>query len=386
MDCKELKQLIEAWEVVGVEFKSRRLLTAGRNNDDRDETIASAIVSLTNRLGGVLIIGVDPESHVVERGEFDDREGAAQLVAYANRDRISPSVELVHNYLSCDGGEVMVVAVPKRKSMPHSVVRKKGSEVRERVFYVRNNQGKQLVSDIELRQMFLNVDFPEIRSVYPFAYSYQRDPPGGVFFPDLPGLYVADTPFSMALQNAKKEDLDITGKEESDRVRGLISELFPYAILSVYSWGFPGGWESTRIRAGIAVLQEIKGGIERKIGVADLPKPPPSSLLSKIITDFDKFASLLLLTGASFPPGTEVSIEFSPGPAPSSKLILRSPGLYEMTIGFTPTRWNLGLPFGHPLRLGFPPNLKADEPLGSVSGIVDTHFELAFGGPNPERL
>src|SRR5207247_7750556 len=99
-------------------------------------------------------------------------------------DRISPSVYIVHDYLTCDAGELMIVKVPKRRSMPHSVVWKKGAEIHERVFYIRNNQGKQLVSDIELRQMFLNVDFPEIHLVYPFVYTYQRDPPGGVFFSD----------------------------------------------------------------------------------------------------------------------------------------------------------------------------------------------------------
>lgn len=157
MDCADLNRLIHDWELAHVEFKSRRFVRAPAE-DHRD--LAAALASLANRGGGFLIIGVDDETQRIEEGAFEDKDGLAAKIANTNLSLCSPPTEIIHRYLSCAGSEVLVIEIGKRGAMPHAVVKRKGEQIADRAYYIRNNQGRQLVAEYGTSPDVLEPRFP----------------------------------------------------------------------------------------------------------------------------------------------------------------------------------------------------------------------------------
>jgi len=378
---EELKAAMWQWEVVNTEFKSRLFLSerpaSGKHN--RNLELAADLTSLANRLGGRIVFGIDNTTRKVEKGVMADRDRAAQLVAHVNRDLCSPPVELSHESIVCPDGDVLVVQVARRKSIPHAVaLTRPGGQIRERVYYIRNNQGKQLVTDVELAHMFLDREYPELTRHFSFAFAYRRNPPRGVFFQDLPGRLHSEMPFIMAFQALKSEDF--VGKDTAVATR-LVAEIFPYAALAALASG--SGWGEKVFKS--VGWRRIQSGLApgKQFGQTDIPCPPDGSLLSKFFPDIESLSKTVLaglFTGFTLPPGSEIVIEFGSDEEPSSTLIVRSKGVYEIRISYTGGHWMLGLPIGHPYRS---PETEESQPFGNVAGEVQAQFSMNFGTVTP---
>jgi hypothetical protein len=380
----DLVKMIEKWELVNVEFKSRRFLIE-RDTDSHPE-LAAQLTSLANRVGGHLVFGVDDAARRIEEGRFDEREDIVQWIAHVNRDRCSPPTEISHEFVDCPEGEVLVLFVRRRSSMPHAVVERRGGQIRDRTYYIRNNQGKQLVGDVELQQMFLNADYPELSLSFPFAFSYTRDPPGGFFFRELPSRTLSDAAFITAFQDLTKEQLGSFRKQEADNATRLVSELFPYAVLSVLSRRHPADLGMKVVRLGLAEVIEPNAGTGMTLGSADIPEPPDGSLLASIYPQFEDFSRTLLVFGdVTLPPDSGVEVSYEGSPSRSSSLILRGVGTYELRVTYRGGgAWSVGLPLGHPMRFGHGMQMKANEPIASVYGNVELVFTIDFGRSSPE--
>ena len=216
MDCATLDRLIHDWELTNVEFKSRRFVQPLQSRD-----LAAALTSLANRRGGYLIIGLDDKSHSIEAGSFDDKDALAGSIANVNRDHCSPPTELRHAFLTCDGAEVLFIQVEKRGPVPHAVVDRRDGQIAARTYYIRNNQGRQLVTDTELHQMFLNADFPALRRGFELVYFYQRRGLLEPHFPDLP-------PWSgdqIAIPTLIQRIGPVWLKDESEKVPRAVAEI-----------------------------------------------------------------------------------------------------------------------------------------------------------------
>ena len=121
LGCDDLQKRIKAGESVDFEMKSKMLVEgfpARKPGDDTKEKIAASICSLANRRGGYLVLGVNNKGKI-ESGELPDPDELGKWFANLNRDRCSPEVRILTGPLSCDGTDLFVVHVERRRGVPH---------------------------------------------------------------------------------------------------------------------------------------------------------------------------------------------------------------------------------------------------------------------------
>ena len=366
MDETALRGLIEAWELVNVEFKARRFVQPWSRDHAKD--LAAGLVSLANRDGGYLIVGVDDETHKIEAGGFEGKDTLAGQIADVGSGLCSPPIKIIHNFLPCSEGETLILEVARRGQIPHAV--KKGEA---RTYYIRNNQGKQLVTDTELQEMFLNADFPALRKSFGFVYFYERSSLLEPHFEDI----LPSRPDDVVFQRLIPE-IGRPGKEEPDKIRQMVAQVFPYAVLSAIDKGLSAGWGRHIRPAGMGVTVELGEEPSKVFTSKDIPQPPENSLFAKVVADLADVALLIVFFELVLPSETELIIEY-PSPATSS-LILRAEGVYQIRIDYSGSAWGVGLPYGHPSALRIHPTvLRADDPFAWTPGHVDMEFQMEFG-------
>ena len=336
--------------------------------------MAAALASLANRGGGYLIIGVDDAIHEVEPGTLEDHDALAAKIANVNYTLCSPPTQFVHSYLKCGGGEVMVIEVGKRGPIPHAVLRKP----HDRTYYIRNNQGKQFVTDTELQQMFLNADFPDLRRRFSFVYFYQRAGLLEPYFPDLPPWSRNDVAFVTLIQRIGPVDKD------SERVPRAIAEIFPYAVLSVIDRSLSAGWGRRIQPAGLGVSVQAGPEPTKTFTADDVPLPPENSILGRAIPNFRDLGKLLVFFGLTLPANTEIEVQYVDTSIAHSSLVLRAKGVYRIAITYGGGMWSVGLPPDHPhAHRVHPTVLRHDDPHAWSLGHIDMEFELEFGEFGP---
>ncbi len=381
VDAEEVARLVGGWELVTVEFKSRRFLTDWGREAARN--LAAQLVSLSNRDGGRIVFGVDDKTRAIEQGPFNEKHVCVERVAHVARDLCSPPPDLAHEFVECPEGEVLVVSVGRRAGMPLAVVERRGAEIRGRTYYIRNNQGKQLVTDNELLQIFVNKDFPKIRASFPFVYPYNRASLAEAESTEYPSRVVANLVFIFGLPKASP----VSG-QDSEFVPRLLAELFPYAIIGSLARNFSAGWGWEVQVSGSALVGKSTNQPAVKFRAENLPGPPAGSLLggaSPQFTDFSRTA-FLLASELSLPPGSEISVEY-PEPQGNSRLVIGAAETYRLTVAYRGGEWSVGLPAGHPLDTADGPRiLRSDNPYATAYATVDVEFEVLFGSQFARQL
>lgn len=374
MDCDELRRQVEQGETVRTEFKSKLMVLT---QDQQD--LAASLAAIANRFGGNLLLGIDDKTKKIEPGGIENLDAVAQRIAHLARDLCSPPPDLRHELVRCPEGDVIAFHVRRRRGMPIAVVRRKGGEISHRTYYVRNNQGRQLVTDTELEHMFRNPDFPILKKSFPFAYAYDRRSFGEVYTPEFPSRTLQDMVFIAGLPRIVASDTP-----KPDAVTVAMAELFPYATLSSLARNFSAGWGWEVQVAGFGMTAKSTNEPTAVVGPDDLPRPPTSSLLGKGLKDFDGFAKTVLLffQGLQLPPDSKLRIDFPGIEGAKSMLHIESPGAYRIDITYRGGSWSVGLPPGHPLDTTEGPRiLKTDDPHATVYADVDMELELFFGDP-----
>ncbi len=366
MDETALRGLIESWELVDKEFKSRRFVQPWSGDHSKD--LAAALVSLANRDGGYLIVGVDDETHKIEAGGFEDKDALAGQIANVASGLCSPPIKIIHNFLPCSEGETLILEVARRGQIPHAV--EKGGA---RTYYIRNNQGKQLVTDIELQEMFLNADFPALKRSFSFVYFYERNSLLEPHFEDILPSSPEDVVFRTLIPKIGR-----LGKEEPVKITQMVAQVFPYAVLSVIDKGLSAGWGRHIRPAGLGVAIEPGEEPSKVFTSEDIPQPPENSLFAKVVSDLADVALFIVFFELVLPPETELIIEYPSHDA--SSLILRAEGVYQIRIDFSGGAWAVGLPYDHPNALRIHPTvLMADDPFAWTPAHVDMEFQMEFG-------
>ncbi|OLS22239.1 MAG: hypothetical protein HeimC3_32430 [Candidatus Heimdallarchaeota archaeon LC_3] len=120
-------------------------------NKEGSFNLASSIVALINRFGGLLLIGINNEQRIVESGSIDNYEDIIIRISAITREQISPPVLLDHELITCKEGDVIALYVPRRKTIPHSVkiTQKIGKKsIPGNAYYVRTDSGKRQANDL----------------------------------------------------------------------------------------------------------------------------------------------------------------------------------------------------------------------------------------------
>ena len=137
------------------------------NGKYRMRPLHEAIVSFANREGGRIIIGIMDNGNPEGIGVFDLLADASHsgidkfkgAVISSTRSKISPPLDLTINHHLNDEYEFVEIIIPKRKGMPHAVIEGEPGRVRDRLYYIRTSNSKELVSDTQLAWMFSGQSF-----------------------------------------------------------------------------------------------------------------------------------------------------------------------------------------------------------------------------------
>lgn len=150
--CEEIQKLLEKSEIENVKFelKSSKIL----KNDDWKEKLAKEFVAFANQNGGKVIIGLQNDGTFDGEKDYDVDKLKGDINNVI-RDKISPIIDYNFEFLECDGGDLSIISIEKKKDIPHAyIVKRKSHEIKNRIYYVRTPHGKRLVSNQELSDLF----------------------------------------------------------------------------------------------------------------------------------------------------------------------------------------------------------------------------------------
>jgi hypothetical protein len=236
--CSEIQALINEREKekAHVELKSFRKIQATDQRSDNLRDIAYEIIALANLNGGKLIFGINDDGGFDGKfeGELDNIKRDIHNLCF---DSISPIIECNTEFIECTTGDLFIVYVPKRKSIPHAYVnRKDGKEIKSRIYYIRTSHGKKLVNDAQLEWIFRNQDTPNFS--YPFRIGVEFDKQLSVIGSPIPhGNYSI---IQFLNQLTEKDRKTIT--ENSEKFYQFFIELCPYFILHSIADYYSQSW------------------------------------------------------------------------------------------------------------------------------------------------
>lgn len=134
-----------------IEFKEFAVLT------NKDDKLGYEFVAIANRVGGMLFIGIRNdgtfEGKTISVAEFESNREIIDGICHVN---ISPLIDYNIELLKCQEGDVIIVHIPRRRGVPHAYINNKDGWIKSRIYYIRTDYGKRLVSDHTLGQLFCN--------------------------------------------------------------------------------------------------------------------------------------------------------------------------------------------------------------------------------------
>lgn len=168
VDNRSLEILLSGDENESKEFKSASVLR--EPNDRNKRKIAEQLISFANSGGGKVIFGVDDNNEV--EGKSLDEEKSLGTISQIARMRCQPPVSFSYEFFSessgdLDEGEVFLLEIDARKSIPHAIVDNSGGEIRKREYRLRSGDESRLITDNELKWLFENsIDDLNVNSSY----------------------------------------------------------------------------------------------------------------------------------------------------------------------------------------------------------------------------
>jgi len=283
-DCEELRNIVNNpdEENLKIEFKNSNIL----NTNEGKKKLAIEIVAFVNKYGGRLILGINDDRTFEGKNVFDVDTDKGKITGII-RDRISPILNCEVEFLPCTEGDVIIINIPKRKDIPHAVVKKSDGKIINREYYIRTSHGIRDVSDKELQYLFKE---ESINFSYPFkiVINYLRDsltiPPLGIERPIcVQGYYLP------LIEKLPKEIIKSIKKEFDNKFR-FFMEITPYLLLSsfsdyfIYSWLIKIQRHNGQRRSSAISINVPK----KRILIKELPDPSNNSLLSSLSIDIKK--------------------------------------------------------------------------------------------------
>jgi hypothetical protein len=317
---KELCQLLRRLEkeTLTVELKRSDIL----NNHDGSRDLAYEIVAFANRRGGKLILGVNNDGSFEGKSIFDvDRiKGRIDNICYQ---QISPIIDYKFNCLELDEGDVIVIDIPKKRGIPHAYIGKReGTEIKNRIYYIRTTHGKRLVSDNQLQWLFgqQEEDFTfDFRTIITHEKNFLN-----VRFPSMEQPQCLDNYYEVTNCLSSKIARNPIFKQDfaGDSQRTFFLGITPYALIHTLSSYFGDSWviEVDR-RRPYGKSHQIKSNLKglqlsdiQKVSSSDLPRLSRNALLVNLNEEIinSSIAGHGRYEEPSFcvPSGTTISVEY----------------------------------------------------------------------------
>lgn len=153
------------YESTTCEFKQIEKLKNSNGFDD----ILKIIVGMANRNGGHIYIGIKDSGEPQGKGIFEcfsegDRSGLDKIKEKINGkclSNTSPIVEIDMNFISNDDYDILDIIIPKKKTIPHAVVKRTGNYIESRKYYIKTSHNCTPISDSQLEWLFNSKDYED---------------------------------------------------------------------------------------------------------------------------------------------------------------------------------------------------------------------------------
>ena len=346
--CDEINEILRNHDAenIKIEYKRRKLLYSKQGQ----EKLCFAIVALANRYGGKLILGINDDVTFEGKDIFnvDSDKGTITNIIH---NHISPTIEYDMEFLSCKKGDILVINILKRKGIPHAYINgRNGSDIKERIYYIRTSHGKRLVSDGQLQWLFEHQNDPDFDYSFRTVINYHKDSL------QIPPPYHIDQPrstsdFGFLISKIAKSDVDML-KKDWDTIQSFFIEIAPYVLIHLFSWHFMNSWlvETSRYE-GLALTRIVPSmANSKKILPRELPKTQTNSLIGSLSTNFSLAFSLMGVQEFYVPENTELQIHLDGGR--KSVLSLKNKD-FSIDISFTKFMAGIGLHRTHPRKEAF---------------------------------
>lgn len=137
------------------------------NNPNGLDDILKIIVGMANRDGGYIYIGVKDNGEPQGKGIFEqfskgEKSGVDKVKEEINGkclSNTSPVVEIDMDIISSDEYDILKIIIPKKKTIPHAVIKRKGNYIESRKYYIKTSHNCTLVSDSQLEWLFNSRDY-----------------------------------------------------------------------------------------------------------------------------------------------------------------------------------------------------------------------------------
>lgn len=398
----DLEGLLVGDENEQKEFKSGTVL---REPDGKHQhEIAKQLVAFANRGGGHLIFGVN-DSGEIEDGELDEELSIGTISRIA-RMRCSPPIDFTHEFHSQSqgdtiNGDVFVVIIEPRCSIPHAITEQSEGEIRKREYRVRSGDESRLMTDDELNWLFHN-RFDELGRKYTCRSWLLFDEDGNTIArpqrdmhaPSMRFQNSPELPFgSRYLANFVQQGPDFTGTDVASfplMLPNFLIDVMPFALLLSLQSHFNESWLIDRDREWSQATspKELPAEMIDVVGIDAIEIQGEGRVFNHL--NFDPIEALRECFeedsefSLAVPQGTSISIELDePFPEPTigmaePNLILANGDVFEYTIQNRLGMAGANYPKGHPEGYRESRNVGMD---GISSTELHIRFTTEYGAP-----
>jgi hypothetical protein len=335
---------------------------------------------MANRHGGRIILGINNDGTFEGKGifEIDSDKGSIDNISQT---MISPSIDYLTEFIECDEGDVLIIDVQKRKGIPHAFINTRhGPEINNRIYYIRTEHGKRLVSDSQLEWLFKNQEDPNFSFPFSFNINYFRE--NFQISPIIPQPSIFHN-FNDFICMIPDEDIAKL-KENSEDIHAFFVQISPYVLLLSFAWVFSHSWiiQVNRRKGKTSWTANRKISNIKEFSVDDIPKPNKNSILSQLTWDFSLVLHHIIFQPIYLPDGTTIEIR-SENKGYSSKLLFTH-SEFNFTITFNFSSTSPGLYSSHPYAILQSEQISSDDsnPRKYFQYIdIDGRFDASFEYP-----
>lgn len=381
--CKEINEILRNpnRENLKLEWKESAVL---RNNDGQRK-LGYEIVAMANRYGGKLLIGIKNDGTFEGKGIFnvDKDKGIIDNICHI---KISPIIEYNIESLTCNEGDILVINIPKRQGIPHAYIDSRGGpEIENRIYYIRTEHGKRLVSDRQLEWLFNHQEDPDIHYPFRIVITYYKDSfqiPFNIEQPKCINNYLT------LVNSIPKDGIKILQKDW-ETIQSFFLEITPYALLNCFSFIFHHSWliEIKRILETTYYSPKVKNITSKKISVYELPLPPKYSIVESLGWNFQEVLKSVGFPDFHLPQNCDLEIQFNKDNGKNVLLSLKH-GDFHFSFVFKRSSMGGGFPFAHPLRAILMVD-KSSEVRDKIHNLfqftgIDCEFQATFNFPEED--